>query len=287
MISIIIPAHNEETVIARGLRAIVTGAAPGELEVIVACNGCTDRTAEIAVGFGPPVRVLDVPVASKIAALNAGDAAATSFPRLYVDADVVLDLDSIRRIAAALEPGAIHFATPMLSMDLSRTTWAVRAFYRVWTALPYNQQSGQVGTGVYALSQTGRARFAAFPEVINDDGFVRFLFPLAERTAVAGAVSHVDPPQTFAALLRAKTRVRIGQAQLRRLHPDRPASDRGTAPPLWRWILTRPDLWLALPVYLAANIISRRQAAARLRSAALDWGRDDSRSAPGASVATR
>ncbi|HOQ87625.1 MAG TPA: glycosyltransferase, partial [Phycisphaerae bacterium] len=79
MYSIIIPAHNEETVIARCIRAIITGAAPGELEVIVACNGCTDRTAEIAREFGDPVRVLEIKTPSKVAALNAADAAATGF----------------------------------------------------------------------------------------------------------------------------------------------------------------------------------------------------------------
>ncbi len=35
MISIVIPAHNEESVIRRGLHAVLDGAAPGELEVIV------------------------------------------------------------------------------------------------------------------------------------------------------------------------------------------------------------------------------------------------------------
>ncbi|MEW6252349.1 MAG: glycosyltransferase family 2 protein [Planctomycetota bacterium] len=278
MISIIIPAHNEEAVIARGLRAILTGAEAGELEVIVACNGCTDRTAAIARGFGPPVQVLEIPAPSKIAALNEADAVAAGFPRFYVDADVVLDLASVRRVAAVLDSGAVRFATPTLHINLSQTTWPVRAFYRVWTALPYNREAGQVGTGVYALSRTGRERFQRFPEVLNDDGFVRFLFTPRERATVPPALSRVNPPRSLAALLRAKSRVRAGQAQLRRLYPDRPASDRHAAEPTWRWLLRHPGLWWALPVYCTVNLWSRHRAARTRDLRTPDWSRDDSRS---------
>ena len=63
---------------------------PDGLDVIVVANGCTDDTAKVAASFGPAVRVLSIPVASKREALVAGDRAARSFPRVYVDADVEL-----------------------------------------------------------------------------------------------------------------------------------------------------------------------------------------------------
>ena len=46
--SVVIPAHNERRVIGRCLRALREGAAPGELDVIVVANACTDDTAAIA-----------------------------------------------------------------------------------------------------------------------------------------------------------------------------------------------------------------------------------------------
>lgn len=277
MISIIVPAHNEEAVIAGGLRAILVGAEPGEVEVIVACNGCTDRTAEIARLFGAPVQVIELPQASKISALNAGDAAAKGFPRFFVDADVVIDLSSIRLIARALENARMHFATPTLTMNTSRSPWLVRAYYRVWTQLPYNKIGGQVGTGVYAVSREGRGRFSRFPEVINDDGFVRFMFAPEERGAVMGAVSYVCGPQSLAALIRAKTRVRAGHIQLADRMRLNLSSDRDAAPPLWRWAFRHPELWLLIPVYLVINLVIRRLSANRLRNQVVKWGRDDSR----------
>jgi glycosyltransferase involved in cell wall biosynthesis len=277
MISIIIPAHNEESVIARGLRAIVTGAGPGELDVIVACNGCTDRTADIARGFGPPVRMIEIAQASKTAALNAADELATGFPRFYVDADVVLDLASIRAMAAVLERGDALLAAPSLRMDLSKTTWPVRAYYRVWTGLPYNQV--MVGTGAYGLSRAGCARFCLFPDLIADDGFVRFCFSPEERVRVDSAYSWVDPPRTLSGLIKIKTRSRLGFYQHRQALRSRPA-DRKSFAGLLRTFLPRPSLWPWLPLYAGISLFVRLRAARQLRAlGATGWERDDSRAA--------
>src|SRR5687768_15628594 len=119
MISVIIPAHNEERVIGRGVAAVTAEARPGELEVIVVCNGCRDGTADEARRVGEEVRVIVTDVASKVHALNLGDAAARGFPRFFVDADVVLTLDELRRLAARLESGDVLAVAPRFQMDLT------------------------------------------------------------------------------------------------------------------------------------------------------------------------
>ena len=48
MTSIVIAAYNEAAVIGRCLDALLAGAAPGEFDVTVVANGCTDDTAEVA-----------------------------------------------------------------------------------------------------------------------------------------------------------------------------------------------------------------------------------------------
>ena len=105
MISVIIPAHNEQAVIRRSLESLTCGSQPGEVEIIVVANGCTDATADAARAFAPAVRVIETPIASKIHALNLGDQAASGFPRFFIDADVVLPLDALRRLAARLDAG--------------------------------------------------------------------------------------------------------------------------------------------------------------------------------------
>src|SRR6266853_6912404 len=93
MISVVVPAHNERSVISRTMKTMTAGALPGELEVIVVCNGCTDDTAAIAANFGSPVRVIATKLVGKTVALNLGDKAATAFPRVYADADVHITID--------------------------------------------------------------------------------------------------------------------------------------------------------------------------------------------------
>ena len=80
--SVVIPAHDEERVLPRLLASL----ADPRLEVIVVANGCRDATADIARTAG--VRVVELAEGSKVAALDAGDEAATLFPRAYLDADI-------------------------------------------------------------------------------------------------------------------------------------------------------------------------------------------------------
>ena len=118
MVSIVVPAHNEAQVVGRLLRRILSPAGPDDpdgqdgqdgLDVVVVANGCTDGTAEVAASFGPPVRVVSIPVASKLQALAEGNRAATGFPRLYVDADVELGAGDVRALAEArLQPASAH-----------------------------------------------------------------------------------------------------------------------------------------------------------------------------------
>src|SRR6185295_9740290 len=194
--------------------------------VVVVCNGCDDATADVVRGFGDRVRLIETPVASKTNALNLGDDAALGFPRLYVDADVVLPLDAVRKIAARLAEDA-PAASPSMATDLSRSSWVVRAYYAVWTRLPYVRE-GMIGVGVYALSEVGRRRFGRFPSVIADDGYVRMHFDADERVLVDGAPVRVVAPATLADLLKVKTRSRLGGLELAAKFPELVARERRT-----------------------------------------------------------
>ena len=163
MISIVIPAHNESSVIARALQAITTGALPDELDVVVVCNGCTDDTAAIARAFGAPVRVIETALGNKTHALNLGDEAARAFPRIYIDADVVVTLTTIRALAERLERGEVIAVAPLAHFDLTGCSWPVRAFYDIRCRLP-SFGEGIGGSGVYALSEVGPPPIWRFPE---------------------------------------------------------------------------------------------------------------------------
>ena len=77
--SVVIAAHNEESVIGRCLDALLSGAERDEFDVTVVANGCTDATAAVAARRAG-VRVVTLDTASKPAALNAGDGVASGLP---------------------------------------------------------------------------------------------------------------------------------------------------------------------------------------------------------------
>ena len=116
--------------------------------------------------------------------------------------------------------------------------------------------TGMIGVGVYALSEEGRRRFADFPEIIADDGYVRMLFSSTERVRVDDAPVRVYAPEGLSDLVRIKTRSRLGRYELRQRFPDLVAGERTTKSygvPLWT-IVVRPWLWPAAVVYTAVLV---------------------------------
>ena len=86
-------------------------------------------------------------------------------------------------------------------------------------ALPYVRE-GMIGVGVYAVSEDGRRRFEAFPDVIADDGYVRMLFGPSERVSRRDAPVRVYAPKRLSDLVRIKTRSRLGRYELGQRFPD-------------------------------------------------------------------
>ena len=124
MISVIIPAHNEGSVIARTLQAMTDGAEPGELDVIVVCNGCSDNTSAVARRFGAPVRVVETDVASKTHALNLGDETVESPDEVIARVRRALEYVPAERLVLAPDCGMKYLPRPSAFGKLSAMTAA-------------------------------------------------------------------------------------------------------------------------------------------------------------------
>jgi hypothetical protein len=209
--SVIIPAHNESGVIARTLAPLAPMAAAGKLDVFVVCNGCTDDTAEIARRF-EGVTVLESARPSKTAALNAGDAAATRWPRLYLDADAQISPGTVRDVLNALSEGTLLAARPAARVDLQDAHPLIHAYYGTRLRLP-SARSGLWAGGVYGLSERGHQRFREFPDVIADDLFVDRLFAASEKAVLDVEPVVIRPPRTPSDQLAVLHRVYRGNAE--------------------------------------------------------------------------
>lgn len=210
--SVVIPAHNEAAVILRCLSALLDGVEAGELDIVVACNGCTDATARLARTYGPPVRVIETPVASKAAALNAADQHARAFPRLYVDADVVVSGDSARTLLDHLRRGEHPAVRPSIVYDAEHASPPVRSYFRARAQVPA-VMSALWGAGAFGLSAAARSRFGEWPDIIADDLFVDRQFERRETLIADDAWVTVSVPRDVNHLLLILRRAQRGKLE--------------------------------------------------------------------------
>lgn len=278
-ISVIVPAFNEEAGIGTLLHALTGSIDLGcDLEIVVAANGCTDRTAQVARAHG--ARVVETTTASKAAALNAGDSLATGEVRVYLDADVPADARLLRRLAEALARPGIEAAVPRPVVDTSASSWPVRAYYRINARLPVFR--GRLfGRGVIAVSTRARSRFPRFPDITADDMFLDAVVASGEKAEIDDTVT-VVAPRTLDDLIRRVARARDGNAEFWRFIEAAPegypmALDPVAGPSLTSWlrnvVLRAPALLPSAVVYVTVVLLAER----RRRSPSWDvrsgWGR--------------
>jgi len=269
MISVVIPAHNEALVIGSLLDRLDARASAGDIEVVVVANGCSDDTADVARRHH--ATVLELAEGSKPAALRAGDQASGSFPRFYVDADVEIDGDDLIVMASGLS--ADHPAVaPGLRLDMSRCSRMVAAYHRIWLELPSVRRS-LAGRGCFGLTESGRSRWAAWPDLTADDQFANRQFSDEEKTIHDTVSTLVRPPATVRGLLNRKRRSHRGNTDL-----EADGQSEVTSSTAWVGVIRRqPGLIRFAPVYVTLTVVARVLARIDSIRGNQEWRSDDSR----------
>ena len=133
MVSVLIPAYNEEDVIVYTVNSVLESDYP-RLEVIVVDDGSTDGTGELLdaqFGRNPAVRIIHQPNSGKPAALSHALAEASSSIIVTIDADTAIEPDAISKLVR-------HFVNPRVGAVAgnvkvgNRISWLTR-----WQALEY------------------------------------------------------------------------------------------------------------------------------------------------------
>jgi glycosyltransferase involved in cell wall biosynthesis len=103
-VSIVVPALNAESTIAACASSLIRQDYPHKrFETILADNGSTDQTREIAKRYG--VRVVEEERKGAAAARNCGARAATGDFIAFIDADCIAPRDWLRRLVASVSEG--------------------------------------------------------------------------------------------------------------------------------------------------------------------------------------
>ncbi len=269
--TLIIPAHNEEDLLPGTLDALIaqTGARP--VQLIVAINGSTDQSVEVATSYksrfedkGWRFDILDLAQGGKLQALNAAEEIAQSENRIYLDADVLCDPTLIDELITALSAPHAIYATGTLAVQPARS-WTTRHYARIWQQVPF-VKGGAVGAGLFSVNAHGRARWDTFPDIISDDTFVRLNFAPHERVEVP-ARYHWPMIEGFRALVKVRKRQNIGVEEIAQKFPDLLRNEREgslSAGQALGLALRHP---ISFAVYFAVHI------AVRFGPKTLDWTR--------------
>lgn len=143
-ISVIVPAFNEEKLIAETLARIAVAAAAfanlgWAIETIVCDNNSTDRTAEIARAAG--AKVVFEPINQISRARNAGAAGATGDWLIFVDADSHPSAGLFANVAEVIQQGrvlaggsTVAIAERYLVPRMAVGGWNLLSRFRRWAA---------------------------------------------------------------------------------------------------------------------------------------------------------
>jgi len=196
LLTVLIPAHNEEALIGRAIQSVLQSADLAATKVLVVAHNCTDSTAAKAKAAGASVLLLDDPTRSgKGCALSEGFGAALagdSQAVLVMDADSLMDANLLADVRRQLQAGALALQCRYEvnnSEDSARTKLMSLAFF-----------------GMNVIRPRGRARLG-FSAGIVGNGFVihRDVLTLVPY----GSHSIVEDVEYHLALLRAGIRVRF------------------------------------------------------------------------------
>jgi GT2 family glycosyltransferase len=254
-LSVIIPAFNVACVIGDQLESLARQSWHGSWEVIVADNGSSDNTAEVAERYRPQLPRLRVVNASEqlgsAHARNRGAAFATGEHLIFLDADDVVGPGFLEAMAAALEHHP--FNAPRIDARSLNTTWAAQLGEHPQHAglmHYYNEPF------LYHASGCGLAiRRSLFIEL---GGFDPQMIRLQDsefcfRAQLAGVKMHFVPEAVVAMRNRATFKGMLrqardwGRAEVELARRYRQAPGLGGALFLWVRYLAR---WLKLPVRL-------------------------------------
>jgi hypothetical protein len=160
-------------------------------------------------------------------------------------------------------------------MDLSNSSWGVKAFYDIWLNLPYCKE-GMIGSGVYALSEQGRKKFQDFPLIIADDGYIRCLFTGDQRPLSLKCYATVSAPQNLLSLIKISTRSRLGGYELREKFPELLANETKDYKNASMSFLLNVKQWAKIGVYIGVNNVTRIRAKSQVKHKFNQWERDES-----------
>jgi glycosyltransferase involved in cell wall biosynthesis len=196
-LSIVVPAYNEEKLLAATLDCIGAATAPldaHQWELVVCDNNSTDRTAEIAREHG--ARVVSEPVNQISRARNAGAAVATGDWLVFVDADSHPSPALLASVLEEIKDNAIGGGSTVAGDD---PTLMMRGPVAIWNVI---SRTARWAAGSFIFCETRAFRaIGGFSEELYASEEIDFSIRLKRLARVEGrrfVILHRHPLRTSA-----------------------------------------------------------------------------------------
>jgi glycosyltransferase involved in cell wall biosynthesis len=221
--SVIIPAYNEEKLINQTLTYLLADDYLGNIEILVVCNGCYDKTYENVIRYieqnqpsldekSITLLVTSIEEASKTNAINAGVIQTAAGIKILLDADIEMTGQGIETLVDELIERNLKGITPKVTFSYQYSSFFVRQYYIIASQSYYNTKYRL--SNVIALSPEGVSTLGTLPKVIADDEYIRRLFSDSEVSISDNCAYNFICSKTLGSLLQVLTRAERGNLQL-------------------------------------------------------------------------
>jgi cellulose synthase/poly-beta-1,6-N-acetylglucosamine synthase-like glycosyltransferase len=158
-VTVIVAAHDEESVIGRRLENLLALDYPSEsLDVVVASDASTDRTDEIAESFAPRVRLVRAPRAGKVAAQNLAVRETDAEIVAFSDANATWAPDALRKLVRSFADPEVAYVFGRLNLldaeggNREGLYWRYETWLRAQESLLHSTTGGY--GSIYALRRS-------------------------------------------------------------------------------------------------------------------------------------
>jgi cellulose synthase/poly-beta-1,6-N-acetylglucosamine synthase-like glycosyltransferase/peptidoglycan/xylan/chitin deacetylase (PgdA/CDA1 family) len=229
--TVLVPAYNEEMVIAKTIQSLLASDYPGPLEILVINDGSSDATADAVLAISDPrVRLINQANAGKAHALQRGVAESANEFLILVDADTQFEPDALRELVSACQDpkvGAVsgHARVGNLKSFLARCQDLEyicgfnldRRAYAAWNCITVAPGAISVVRKSAILAAGG----FSYDTLAEDTDLTLAIHKAGYRIEYQPeAVAHTEAPETYATLARQRFRWAYGTLQCAWKHRD-------------------------------------------------------------------
>lgn len=272
ILTVVIPAHNEEGVILYALTPYKKFVESGCLRLMVICNACTDKTFDVA----KSVQFAEVYDEQKKGKFNAINFALSKVENSHVfvqDADTHVDELSVNNLIDFINKNDFGLASP-IPRYMDSKSYLVRKYYEFLYLTPAYLK-GMVGAGSYLINSCLIPKIWPLPEIIADDGYVKFKLQNYKFDKISNVFISIKQPNDIYSLLKIKTRSRLGNIGLQGLVNTDVKEHRNSFDALIS-TARENNKYISALVYFALNLLARIRAGSQIKSKKIVWERDDS-----------